>query len=595
MARISKESIDQVRDAVNMVEVVSPYSDLRQRGKDWWGLCPFHDERTPSFKVNALEKLYHCFSCEASGDVFRFVEEKEGLDFPDAVEALAERYGIELERESEDPRAEQKRRRRSRLFELLERTAAFYVSYLWDSPKAAKARAYLEQRGLEEEVLRAFGVGMAPSAWDQVLTSAQRAGFKVEELVDAGLAQKGRQGGHYDRFRSRIMFPIRDHRGRVVGFGARALSADSKPKYLNSPEGELYRKSETLYGIDRARGEIPKAGRAIVVEGYTDVLALHQAGVVDSVAIMGTAITPEQLKALSGLTDSVVLALDADRSGADAMIRAQRVAGGRGLQLRVAAMPENEDPADMAKAGQLDRFRELVEEAIDLPSFRVRTSLSRGDLGSVAGRERALGEVAPMLAAMGEVVGRDELVREIADRLDTDPSLVSERVRSAERAPAADGSGGNGANGAGGGADAPARVREVLTPRELRERWLLATCIAEPAKGREYLDRLTEEHLSAVGGRALAWLRDHLEDPMAGLPRDDEELVSLITQLVMASEREPAEPGAMELNFMLLELQRIEHQISSARKAGDYEAVSRLSREGAELTTRIAQGESLDR
>jgi DNA primase len=590
MARISKESIDRVRDAVNMVEVVSPYSDLRQRGKDWWGLCPFHDERTPSFKVNALEKLYHCFSCEASGDVFRFVEEKEGLDFPDAVEALAERYGIELERESEDPRAEEKRRRRGRLFELLERTAAFYVSYLWDSPKAAKARAYLEQRGLGEEVLRAFGVGMAPSAWDQVLTSAQRAGFKVEELVGAGLAQKGRQGGHYDRFRSRITFPIRDHRGRVVGFGARALSADSKPKYLNSPEGELYRKSETLYGIDRARGQIPKAGHAIVVEGYTDVLALHQAEIVESVAIMGTAITPEQLKALSGLTDSVVLALDADRSGADAMIRAQRVAGSRGLQLRVAAMPEDEDPADMAKAGELDRFRELVKDAIDLPSFRVRTALARGDLASVAGRERALGEVAPVLAAMGEVVGRDELVREVADRLDTDPSLVSERVRSAEREPAA---GGPGGNGAGGGTDSPAPVREVLTPRELRERWLLATCIAEPAKGREYIDRLTEEHLSPVGGRALVWLRDHLDDPMAGLPRDDEELVSLVTQLVMASEREPAEPGAMELNFMLLELQRLEQGISVAQKAGDYESGARLSRERAQLTDRIAHAENI--
>ena len=581
MARFTRDTVDRVREAADIVEVVSAHTDLRRAGARYSGLCPFHEERTPSFSVNPADKLYYCFGCEASGDVFRFVEEKEGLDFPAAVESLAERYGVELEREAEDPRAEEARRRRGRLYELLERTAAFYTSYLWDAPKAAKARSYLEGRGLGEEVLRAFGVGMAPSVWDQVLTNAQRAGFKVEELLGAGLIQKGRQGGHYDRFRSRITFPVRDQRGRVVGFGARALSPDSKPKYLNSPEGELYRKSETLYGIDRARGEIAKAGRAVVVEGYTDVLALHQAGVTESVAIMGTAITPEQLRSLSGLTDTVVLALDADRSGADAMIRAQRVAGGRGLELRVAAMPENEDPADMAAEGKLDRFRELVEEAIDLPTFRVRTALGRSDLGSVAGRERALGEIAPVLAAMGEAVGRDELVREVADRLDTDPSLVSERVRSAESVPDAS------ADEKGGGAPQRA-TREVLTPRELRERWLLAMCVADPERGREYIDRLTPEHLSDGGARALAWLREHLEQPMSGLPRDDEGLVALITQLVMASDREPPEPGAMELNFMLLEQQRLEDGISAAQRSGDYDAGARLSRERADLTNRIA-------
>src|SRR5919106_3022264 len=312
MARFTTESRDRVKDAADIVEIVSAYTDLQQRGQDYWGNCPFHDERTPSFKVNPRDKLYYCFGCEASGDVFRFVEEKEGLDFPDAVESLAERYGVELERESEDPRAEAARRKRARLYELLQRTAEFYERYLWESPKAAKAREYLAGRGLKEEVLRQFGVGMAPSAWDQVLVGSQRAKFTLPELVGAGLIQKGRQGGHYDRFRKRIMFPIRDQRGRVLGFGARALSADQKPKYLNSPEGELYRKSETLYGIDRARSAIAKSRRAIVVEGYTDVLALRQAGVEEAVAIMGTAITPEQISMLAGVTHVGVLALDAD-------------------------------------------------------------------------------------------------------------------------------------------------------------------------------------------------------------------------------------------------------------------------------------------
>jgi DNA primase len=590
VARFTRDTVDRVREAADIVEIISAHTDLRRAGQRFTGLCPFHDERTPSFSVNPVDKLYYCFGCEASGDVFRFVEEKEGLAFPDAVETLAERYGVELQREAEDPRAEAKRRRRARLYEALDRTAAYYASYLWESPKAEKARRYLTGRGLGEEVLREFGVGYAPSAWDHLLVRGQQAGFSIEELRAAGLVQPGQRGGDYSSFRNRVTFPIRDGRGRVIGFGARALSADAKPKYKNSREGELYRKSETLYGIDRARGEIAKSGRAIVVEGYTDVLALHQAGIREGVAIMGTAITPEQLKALSALTDAVVLALDADRSGADAMIRAQRVAGGRGLDLRVAAMPENEDPADMAQRGELDRFRTLVDGAVDLVSFRIDTVLARSDLNSVPGRERALGEIAPVLAAMGEAVGRDELIRKAADRLDTDPSLVSERVRAAEKAGA---SGEADSSESNGSAKPPSKPREVLTPRELRERWLLAACIADPAAGREFIERLTPEHLSRGGGRALEWLRDHLDHPAAGLPRDDEELVSLITQLVMASEREPAEPGAMELNFMQLEQQRLERAISTAQRAGDYERGARLSRDRAKLTDRIAHAQRL--
>ncbi|MGH2962859.1 MAG: DNA primase, partial [Solirubrobacterales bacterium] len=422
MARFSPETVERVKAAADMVEIVSAHTDLRRAGERFTGLCPFHEERTPSFSVDAREKLYYCFGCEAGGDVVRFVEEKEGLSFPEAVERLGERYGVEVERESEDPRAEEARRRRERLGELLERTAAFYVSFLWESEKAAKARAYLAGRGLGEDVLRGFGVGFAPSAWDQVVTRGQRAGYSVEEMRAAGLVQKGQKGGFYDRFRKRIVFPIRDPRGRALGFGARSMGEDAKgPKYLNSPEGDLYKKSRTLFGIDRARAAIARRGRAVVVEGYTDVLALHQAGIEESVAVMGTAITPEQLKLLSGHAEEAVLAMDADRAGEDAMIRAQRVAGARRMRLRVAEMPEGEDPADLLADGVSDRMSELIEGAVDLPAFQVRAALGRADLGTPAGRDRALDEVAPVLAAMDpDSVSRQEMVRRVADRLDTD-------------------------------------------------------------------------------------------------------------------------------------------------------------------------------
>ncbi len=556
MARFSPESVDRVRQAADIVEVVSAHTDLRQQGGRWVGLCPFHEERTPSFSVNAADKLYYCFGCEAGGDVFGFMQEKEGLDFPQAVELLAERYGVELERDAEDPKAEARRKRRDRLRQLLSRTAAFYASYLWESKEAGKARDYLAERGLSEEILREFGVGYAPSAWDQVLTRGQRAGFSVDELRAAGLVQRGRSGGVYDRFRERITFPVLDPRGRALGFGARAMRSEQGAKYINSAEGELYRKSETLYGIDRARHPIAKAGRAIVVEGYTDVLALHQAGITESVGVMGTAITEEQVKMLSQQVGEVVLALDADRAGQEAMLRAQRKAAGREMRIRVAAMPAGEDPAEMmAEEGGADRFRALVDSALELPEFQVGVVLDRADLSSPADRDRALSEVAPVLAGLGETATRDELVRSVAERVDMDPAMVIGRIAATRSATE---------RGEGSTGQAP-RPGAALTPRERRERALLAMCIAEPKAGRAVLERLTPEHLSSpLVGRALEWIHGHLEAPLEGLPREDDQLVALVTQLVMSAEREPASAGAMEMNYLLLEQRRLEDEIAKA-------------------------------
>jgi DNA primase len=588
--RLTSGTVDRVKDAADIVEIVSAYADLRRVGERYVGLCPFHEERTPSFSVDPREKLYYCFGCEAGGDVFRFVQEKEGLGFPEAVEVLGERYGVQVERESVDPRAEEARRRRGRLGELLERTATFYAHYLWESSEAGKARGYLASRGLGEEVLRAFGVGYAPSAWDQVLTRGQRAGFGVQELAAAGLVQKGRRGGHYDRFRARLMFPVRDARGRVQGFGARALRPDTKPKYLNSPEGELYRKGRTLFGIDLARPAIVKAGRAVVVEGYTDALAVHQAGIEEAVAVMGTAITPEQLQQLSGYAEEVVLALDADRAGRAAMIRAQRVGGGRQLRLRVAAMPAGEDPADMLAEGEGERLEELIEGAIDLPEFHVRVALEEADLSSPADRDRALDDVVPVLAAMGESISRDELARVVADRLSADPGLVMRRVAAAGGL----GRAGDGAavSDRGDGPAPAAPPSRALSARERRERALLAMCIASPGEGREYLERLSPEHLSGPAVvRTRDWLAGHLEEPLRGLPRDDEELVSLVTQLVMSAEREPGGREAMELNFLQLEQALIEGRIDAAQRQGGDPPVD-LQRRRAELAERIAHWET---
>ncbi|HVD41339.1 MAG TPA: DNA primase [Solirubrobacterales bacterium] len=592
MALISQDSVERVKQAADIVEVISAHTDLRRQGARYTGLCPFHDERTPSFSVEPTEKLYHCFGCGVGGDVIKFVEEKDGLNFAEAVELLADRYGVELEREQEDPRAEAKRQRRRRLEQLLDRAAAFYSSYLWESEEAGKARDYLARRGLREEVLRSFGVGYAPSAWDKLLVRGQRAGFSVEELRGVGLTQQGRSGGDYDRFRERIMFPIRDRRGRVLGFGGRAMREDQGAKYVNTAETEFFHKSQILYGVEQAKAAIAKAGRAVVVEGYTDVLALHQSGIEEAVAVMGTAITDEQVAALSGMVDEVVLALDADAAGQEAMLRAQRVAAGRRMRLRVAAMPAGEDPAEMMAAPEgPERFRALLQEAEELTAFQVGLILGRTDVGSPVERDRALGEVAPVLAGMGETAGREDLVRRVAERLDLDPAMVMGRVVAAtpasggrEQQPSAP------APQRTGNAPPPRRQGE-LTSRERRERALLAMCIAIPSEGREYLARLTDSHLSPTGLRAATWLREHPEDPASNLPHDDAELSGLIAELVIMSREEPASHEAMELNFLLLEQRRLEGEIAAAGERGDYERRAALSRERAALVQRIAHAE----
>jgi DNA primase len=588
VALISPESLERVKQAADIVEVISAHTDLRRQGTRWVGLCPFHEERTPSFSVDAQEKLYHCFGCGVGGDTIKFIEDKEGLGFAEAVELLADRYGVELEREREDPRAEAKRQQRRRLGELLDRTGSFYAAYLWDSDEAAKAREYLAERGLGEEVLRAFGVGYAPSAWDKVLLRGQRAGFKVDELRGVGLVQKGRGGGEYDRFRSRIMFPIRDRRGRTLGFGGRAMRSDQGAKYVNTAETDFFHKSRMLYGIDLAKGAIAKEGRAVVVEGYTDVLALHQAGIEEAVGVMGTAITDEQVASLSGMVDEVILALDADSAGQEAMLRAQRVAAGRKMRLRVAAMPAGEDPAEMMVAeGGAERFRALLDGAVEITAFQVGLVLERTDVSSPAERDRALAELAPILASLGESASRDDLVRRVAERLDLEPAMVMGRVVVAQPL-----SGGQADVGArpSGPAPAPSRTAE-LTSRERRERALLAMCIALPDDGKEYLARLTDEHLSRLGSRAATWLRDHPQDPASDLPREDAELAGLITELVITAHDEPASPDAMELNYLLLEQRRIEAEIAAAGERDDYEQRAALSRERAALVQRIAHTE----
>jgi DNA primase len=351
-----------------MVEVVSGRTPLRKQGARYTGRCPFHEERTPSFSVNAADKLYHCFGCGKGGDVITFVRETENLDFAGAVEWLAERFRVTLEYEETSPRLEESRRRRDRLHAVLDQAAAFYERHLWETAAGEPVRAYLASRGLGEEICREFQLGLSPGRG--LAQKAQEKGFTPEELRGAGLTNA--RGNDY--FPQRLMFPLADSRGRIVGFQARKLRDDDplQGKYVNSPEGELFHKSAILYGLHLARTAVAKQERAVVVEGNTDVIALRQAGVEPVVASMGTALTERQLKELQRLTRRIYLCFDSDAAGEEATLRGMELATSLGFDVRVVTLPEGQDPAD-----QPDGFEGRLGGAESYILYRVRLELDR--------------------------------------------------------------------------------------------------------------------------------------------------------------------------------------------------------------------------
>src|SRR4051812_3506948 len=576
MGLYTKDSIDRVKEAVDMVELVGARTDLRRVGSRWTGLCPFHDERTPSFSVDGERGFYHCFGCSASGDAIGFVQEIESLTFAEALESLADRYGVELKREEEDPRAEEERRHRERLLKLIERTAAYYERVLWESPEAAHAREYLAGRGLEEEVLRTFRVGYSPSAWDKILMAAQRDGFSREELLASGLAQQNRNGQVYDRFRSRIMFPLSDARGRVLGFGARMLGEGRGPKYLNTSENSIYHKGRQLFGIHQARAAAASAGRIVAVEGYTDVLALHQAGVTEAVAIMGTALTQEQLAELRRAAATAYFALDADRAGQEAMLRAGRMAQDRGLELLVVRLPEGRDPAELVAEGGPDSFRTLLDRALTVAEFEVRRAIEAADLTTPRGRDHALAEIRPIIASVpARTATRDELVRFVADRLDVDRTYVMTEAQAATtvREPAPQ-----------------PMLRKPLAPLDAvarSERTFLTMCVGSEM-GREYLERLERAHFSY---EPLWRVREHLlhnwDDPLIALPDDDESFPVLIKDVVLRAENDDVSADVLRLTFLQLDLARVNRGLRTAEQAQDFEVQRTLAKDRQRLRDQI--------
>ncbi|MCW7943518.1 DNA primase [Streptomyces hygroscopicus] len=433
--RINDEDVKAVRDAVPIDAVVSEYLQLRNAGGgNLKGLCPFHDEKSPSFQVSPGKGLFHCFGCQEGGDTITFVMKVDHLSFSEAVERLAARAGITLRYEEGGYNPTHQRGERIRLVEAHQLAAQWYAEQLDSGPEAEAGRKFLAERGFDQAAAVHFGVGYSPQGWDHLTRYLRGKGFSDKELLLSGLSQEGRRGP-IDRFRGRLMWPIRDIGGDVVGFGARKLyEADNGPKYLNTPDTAIYKKSQVLYGIDLAKKEIAKTSRAVVVEGYTDVMACHLAGVTTAIATCGTAFGGEHIKILRRLlmdngSARVIFTFDGDAAGQKAALRAFEDDQKFAAETYIAIAPDGMDPCELRLAKGDEAVADLVEPRTPLFEFALRQIVSRYDLETPGGRAAALDEAAPVVARIKNSGAQHEVAVQLAGMLGIlDTQFVVKRV-----------------------------------------------------------------------------------------------------------------------------------------------------------------------
>jgi DNA primase len=491
MARIKDDSVEAVKAAAKIVDLVEARTKLRKVGGRYTGLCPFHEEKTPSFSVSPDRGTYHCFGCGVGGDAISFVRETESLDFVGALEWLADRFHVPIEYEESSPHADEQRRRREQLYKLLEQATSFYERVLWDSETGAGAREYLASRGLDESTCREFRLGLSPRG-ATLAGKARDKGFTSEDLAAAGLVT--RRGTDY--FQRRLMFPLADARGRVIGFQARKLHDDDplRGKYVNSPESDLFHKSNVLYGFHLARGAIAKQDRAVVVEGNTDAIALRQAALEPVVASMGTALTERQLRELVRLTQRVFLCFDADAAGEEATLRGMDLALKQGFDVRVVPLLAGKDPADDPA-----EFERRLATAEPYAVHRVRLELERA-------RDKQLGylRVQEVLNRLPESAEKHEAWRLANDRLGLTVHLAGS------------------SQSAVGGREISTQLIEA---GEKLERTALAAVRAYPSLSK-LLKELGPEHFDAAQNRLV---REHLIKASAAAP--DEETLRFLAEL----------------------------------------------------------------
>jgi len=453
--------VDEIKQRLDIVEFISGYLPLQKAGRNYKGLCPFHSEKTPSFVVFPDSQSWHCFgACSTGGDIFSFTMRRENMDFTEALRLLSEKAGIELK--PLDTEELRQRDELDRLRALNAEAAQFYHHVLMESPRADAARRYLERRGVKRETWGTFQLGYAPEDWHLVDEHLRRMGYSSEDILTAGLTTEGDRGNIYDRFRDRIMFPIRDIQGHVIGFGGRALGADTQPKYLNTPQTPLFDKGSVLYGINLTRNSIRESGTAVIVEGYMDVVVPYQCAVTNLVACMGTALTEEQLGTLKHIARRLVLALDPDAAGLRAVERGVQTAQqtlerqvvpvptARGLiryeeqlktEIRILSLPDGMDPDELVLSDR-QRWDQLVEEALPVAEHFFQVAMREGETSTAKGKRQIVDRLLPVLAAIDNPVERTHYLQRLAQRVRMDERQLApelDRLRGGMGRPLAEG------------------------------------------------------------------------------------------------------------------------------------------------------------
>ncbi len=560
------DTVQQIKDKLGIVDVVSGYVKLERSGSSLRARCPFHAERTPSFHISPDRGTYHCFGCGVGGDIFSFVEAIEGLDFKGALKVLAEKAGVPLVYSRQEKGVADER---DRLFSLLETATIFYQTKLTDA-----AKKYLSERGIKDATITAFRLGWAGKEWSEVTDYLKKKGFNDKEILDAGLAKKNERGQLSDKFRNRILFPIADSAGRVIGFSGRIFGEDASPeapKYLNSPETPLFHKSRILYGFDKAKMSMRKLNCAVLVEGQMDLIASHQAGWDNTVAVSGTAFTAEHAALIKRMTENLILALDPDEAGIKAAGRAARAALASGLNVKVAQLPKGLDPADLIKDLGPEMWKEAIKNAKEIITFLLDV-LQAHAKNADQFRRNVEAAVLPFLTDIQSPIAREQSVREIANRLGVSQGAVQEAL---QKIPSA-------------------QVREVdkVEAKHIKESFRAKNAYAiivwqeSLPKTKIDLKQLEKELREAIGDTAY--------DALRKLPENEQEHLRFSAERLYGPERSPLEDfrhltRILARERLSAELADVTLELRHAESRGDGGTSSKLLEQSKLLTARIAE------
>jgi len=575
--------VEQVKSSVDIVRFIGEYVRLKKLGTRYVGICPFHVEKTPSFGVNAAHQFYKCFGCGAGGDIFNFVMQLEGVTFFEALKSVAERNGIPMPKRAEyaDPQAKQ----RASLLEIHEAAARLFQSNL-NGPTGAHAREYLKGRGVTPDQAAEFGLGLSADSWDQLTRRLQQDGYSQELLEDSGLANRRESGGFYDRFRARLMFPIHDESGRIIGFGGRALKAGDEPKYLNSSETALYHKSNVLYNLHRAKVAVRKLDRVVLVEGYMDVIGVYCAGVQEVVASCGTALTNSQVRALKRHTDQIVVNFDPDTAGANAAEKSLQMLLDEGMRVQVLELTGDLDPDEYIKDAGADAYRQALDKAPRYYFWIADRARKKYDMRAGEGRMDAWKAILPSIERIHDKMERLSVAKDMAEYLRVDEALVLEQFRknqpAAKPAPARSSK-----------AEVPALekllLHALLTNEQARAEVVPALAQIEAVK--RFTLRNVFDAIFAIEGGGDVLTFSNLEARLGDADKD------LLSRVVFADESieetaalDQARDCLRVLQRQDWELQRsdLKVRIQTAERGGDLHEALRLSQELPRLDALLA-------